>query len=241
MGILDIFGGSPAQKAVKLKAKVTQKYGDAATRQKAIDQLGEMKIPEAVNTLLSRFTITVDPGTVDADEKDHVFQLIKAMGQDAVGPVTEFLRRSEQASSWALRLLHEMLPKEEVVGVVTELLAKLGTSYTRDPEKKTVLIQYVEGNPDPRVGPVLVPFLDDMSDDVKIAALKALAPLKYEPAREPMLTLLTSPETGRRVQQHVIPALAESGFGVQGFREKVEALVAEPYFVDKSGLVKKRG
>lgn len=241
MGLLDFFGGSPAQKAVKLKTKVTQKYGDPATRQKAIEQLGEMKVPEAIQSLLARFTVSVDPGTIDADEKEHVFQLIKGFGQDAVGPVTEFLRRSEQASSWALRILSDILPEADVVQIATDILKKLGSEYTRDPQKKVVLIAYLEDKKDPRVPDVLLPFLDDPSDDVKIATLKGLTPYKYEPAREPMLALLTSPETARRVQTNAIAALHECEFGVQGYREKVEALLPEPYFVDKNGLVKKRG
>ena len=62
MGLLDFFGGgSGPDKALKLKPKVTQKYGEPSTRQKALQQLGEMKYPEAVTVLLSRFTITVDP------------------------------------------------------------------------------------------------------------------------------------------------------------------------------------
>ena len=36
MGFLDFLGGSSPEKAMKLKAKVTQKYGDPASRQKAI-------------------------------------------------------------------------------------------------------------------------------------------------------------------------------------------------------------
>ena len=80
-----------------------------------------------------------------------------------------------------------------------------------------------------------------MADDVKIATIKALGPLKHEPAREPLLKLLTDPEAGKRVQQAAVEAIHESGFGVQGFREKVEQRVAEPYFVDKSGQIQKRG
>lgn len=241
MGLLDIFGGSGPDKAIKLKAKVTQKYGDPATRQKAIDQLGSMKIPEAVSSLLARFTIAVEPGTTDADEKDHVFELVKSVGQGAIEPVKEFLTRSEQASSWAVRILASLVPEPEMVRICIDQLQKLGASYTRDPEKKTVLIQYVAEKDDPRIAPALVPFLEDLSDDVKIAAARALGPRKHEPAREPLLQLLTSPETARRVQTAVIAALHESSFGVQGYREKVEALLADPYFVDKSGVVKKRG
>jgi HEAT repeat protein len=242
VGILDIFGGgSESERAVKLKPKITQKYGDPVTRQKAIAQLGEMKCPEAVQVLMARFTLNVEPQTTDADEKEHVLELVCAFRQDAVAPVTEFLRKSEQASSWALRTLDAIVPQAEVVGIVTDLLTKLGAEYTRDPEKKAVLLQYLEGKADPRIAAAAMPFIEDMSDDVKIAALKVLGPLKHEPAREPILKLLTGEETAKRARTAALAALSQSEFGVQGFREKVEALVQDPYFIDKAGLVKKRG
>jgi HEAT repeat protein len=241
MGLFDFLGGgSGPDKALKLKPKVTQKYGDPASRQKAIQQLGEMKFPEAVTVLLARFTITVEPLTTDADEKEHVFQLIKGFGKDAVAPIQDFLRKSDQAASWALRLLGELLSESEVTGICVDTLTHLSSHYTRDPEKKVVLLHHVTGREDPRIAPAVLPFLEDMSDDVKIAALKALGPLKHEPAREPMLKLLTADETARRVQTAALAALQESGFGVQGFREKVESLLVEPYALDKSGVIVRR-
>lgn len=242
MGIFDIFtGGSGPAKAARLKAKATQKYGDPSGRQKALSQLGEMKIPEAVSALMSRFTVAVEPGTTDADEKEHTFELIKGFGSTAIEPVMEFLRRSDAASSWAVRLLRELLTENDWVGKLTDYLVQLGPGYMRDPEKKLVLIHSLEGKDDPRIAPALVPLLEDMSDDVKIAAVKALGPRKYEPAREPMLKLLTEAEAGRRVQQACVEAIHESGFGVQGFREKVEGRLSEPYYLDKAGLIQKRG
>ncbi|HZH12753.1 MAG TPA: HEAT repeat domain-containing protein [Archangium sp.] len=241
MGIFDFLGGSGPEKALKLKSKVTQKYGDPATRQKALQQLGEMKIPEAVTVLLHRYTITVEPLTTDADEKEHVFELIKSFDKDAVAPVTEFLRKNEQATSWSLRILESLLPESEVVTIVVDTLNSLSAQYMRDPEKKVVLLHYVTGKQDPRIPSAVLPHLDDMADEVKIAALKALGPQKHEPAREPILRLLTSGDTGRRVQTAALGALQESGFGVQGYREKVEALMNEPYYLDGSGLVQRRG
>ena len=108
MGIFDFLGGSGPDKALKLKPKVTQKYGDPTSRQKAIQQLGEMKFPEAVTVLMHRYTINVEPLTTDADEKEHVFELIKGFGKDAIAPVTEFLRKNEQATSWAVRILESL-------------------------------------------------------------------------------------------------------------------------------------
>lgn len=241
MGFLDFLGGSSPEKAMKLKAKVTQKYGDPASRQKAIQQLEKMDFPEATAALLARFTINVEPQTTDLDEKEHVFELVRGKGEKAVGPVLDFLKRSDSASSWALRLLTELVPEETLVGIISDYLIHLGTQYMRNPEKKIVLLQFVAERDDPRIAPVLTPFLDDMSDDVKIATLRALGSKKHEEAREPMLKVLTAPETAKRVQTSAIVALSDSGFGVQGFREKVEALLSEPYFVDKSGVIKKRG
>ena len=207
MGILDIFGGGKSpERATKLKAKVTQKYGGPEARQKAIQQLGEMDIPEATASLLARFTVMVEPATTDTDEKEHVFGLIRARGEAAVEPVRAFLRRSDQASSWAMRLLHE-----------------------------------AEALDDPRIAPTVLPFLEDMADDVKIGGLRALGPKGFPDAREPMLKLLTAPETARRVQTAAIEAISRSGFGVQGYREKVESLLPEPFFVDKAGILKRRG
>ena len=242
MGILDIFGGGKSpERATKLKAKVTQKYGGPEARQKAIQQLGEMDLPEATASLLARFTVTVEPATTDTDEKEHVFGLIRTRGEAAVEPIRAFLRRSDHASSWAMRLLRDILPADQYVTAVVEHLRQLAEAYTRDPEKKLVLLHEAESLDDSRIAPTVLPFLDDMADDVKIGGLRALGPRAYPEAREPMLKLLTAPETARRVQTAAIEAIALSGFGVQGYREKVESLLPEPFFVDKAGILKRRG
>lgn len=242
MGLLDFLGGgTPADKAQRLKSKVTQKYGDPLTRQKAISQLGEMKSPEAIAVLMHRFTLTVDPHTTDADEKEHVFEIICALEKDAVVPVKDFLKRSDTASSWALKVLEAILPKEEVIGIACDELRRLGAEYTRDPEKKVVLMGFLEGREDPRIADVVLPMLSDMSDDVKMAALKNLAPRKFEPAREKMLELVAAEETAKRVQTAAVEAIATSEFTVQGFREKVEKRLGDGWHLDKSGALKKRG
>ncbi len=240
MGLFDFMGGgTPAQKAAKLKTKVTQKYGDPLTRQKAIDQLAELPSSDAIPVLLTRFTFTVEPQTTDADEKQHVFDLITDQGAEAIAPVIEFLKKSDQASSWGLRILEKVQP-DAVVNTSCELLSAIGASYTRDPEKKLVLLQYLEGKPNPAVGPAAIPLLEDMSDEIKLAAIKTLASVKHQPARDAFLTLLVSEETAKRVRDGIIEALVQCEFPVQGFREKVEARLPTGYFVEHSGVVRRR-
>ncbi len=242
MGLLDFLGGgTAADKATRLKSKVTQKYGDPATRQKAIAQLGEMKTPEAVAVLMHRFTLNVDPHTTDADEKDHVYEIVCGLAGDAVQPVKDFLKRSDAASSWALKVLEEILPKGEVIGIACDELKRLGAEYTRDPEKKVVLMGYLEDKQDARIADAVVPLLGDMADEVKMAALKNLAPRKHEPARERILEMLVSEETARRVHTAALEAMAISEFTVQGHREKIEKRLSDGWHLDKAGTLKKRG
>lgn len=242
MGLLDFLGGgTPSEKAQRLKKKLTEKYGDAANRQGAIEDLGKQGTPEAVAILIQRYTIKVEPQTTDAEEKERVQELILGIGAPAVAPVKEFLERSENASSWALRLLEGLLSEAEVVAIAIALLQKLGTSYSRDPERKLVLLNYLDSKANPGIGAAALPLLEDMADDVKLATLKTLASHPLPEAREPVLKLLTDPDTAKRVQTRCLEFLAESGDLVTGFREKVEALLSEPWYLDKAGALKRRG
>ncbi len=240
MGLFDFFGGSPAQKAQKLKPRITQKYGDATTRQKAIADLAELESADTVPVLLLRFTLSVDPQSTDVGEKDEVFNIICGLKEAAVPHVVDFLKKNDAASSWALKILDTILPQEKVIEIATDELKRLGAEYTRDPEKKEVLLYWLSERKDDRIGPVVTLFLADMSDEVKIAATKAIAALKYEPARDALIDLLAAEETAKRVQTACVQALCEAELDIKGQRERVEKRIAEPYYLDKSGTVKKR-
>ncbi|MHB1844157.1 MAG: HEAT repeat domain-containing protein [Deltaproteobacteria bacterium] len=226
----------------RLGKKLTEKYGPPETRQKAIETLAEIGSPAALSALLMRFTISSDPGITDAEEKQRVFELTVDAGDAAIVPLKDFVRRQDSVA-WALKALSELQPATEIVGIVVGELTRLGAEYTRDPEKKVQLITWLaEHHPeaDPRVGPALLTFLEDMSDDVKLAAVRALAQQKLEAAREPFLQALVAPDQSARVRQDILAALAECGFGVQGYREKVEALLQPPFSIDRSGVLKRQ-
>ena len=120
-------------------------------------------------------------------------------------------------------------------------LKLLRAEYTRDPEKKDVLLHFLDGKEGPGITEAAIALLKDMSDDVKMTALRTLGTLKDVKAREPILEVLIQEETAKRVQTRCVEVLHETGFEVQGHREKVEKRISEPYFVDKAGVVKKRG
>jgi hypothetical protein len=145
LGILDFFSSKGGGKSGlrKQAQKITEKYGPPENRQKIIQQLAEMETPEAFSVLCLRFTIRSDPGITDDEEKENVRQILVDAGEKAVGPVKEFLETHESGVSWGLNVLSALRPPEDVVGTALRLLHKLGREYSRDPEKKLVLLSWL--------------------------------------------------------------------------------------------------
>lgn len=244
MGALDFF--SKQNKLKRLGKRLTEKFGPPENRQKAIETLVDLGTPEALSTLLLRFTIVSDSRITDADEKERVVQHLIDAGEDALGPLKDFLRQKVQVA-WPLKVLSELLPADEVLALVLAELTRLGQEYARDPEKRVQLIGWLlEHHPeaDARIAPALIPFLSDMSDDVKLATVRGLTQHLGDGAREPLLLALVDPEQSARVRAELLGAAAQLGLAVQDHRARVEAVVAEigngQYFVDKAGVVRKR-
>jgi len=249
MGLFDLFASKEdrARGALeKLRQKLLQKYGPPENRMKVIGQLADDGSPEALGVLCLRFTISVDPTITDADEKEHVLQLLVDDGERAVEPIKQFLHQQEEGVAWGLRALAAILPAEQVHPIVLGELSHLGRVYSRDPEKKLTLLtwlrEHATGLPASAVEDAILPLLEDFSDDCRIAATRALAALAgSERTRDALIDLLLRDKENLRVRGEVFEALASLGADVKGHRPSVEALIAEPFHLDREGHVKKRG
>jgi hypothetical protein len=249
MGIFDLFGSADEREQSQLKKlarKVTEKFGPPENRQKAIDQLGELGSPGALETLCLRFTIHADPGITDQEEKETARGYLVDAGRDAVAPIGRFLRQQESGLAWGLRALAQIVPPDELLGIVVGELTHLGSVYLRDPEKKLTLLAWVkehhEGAEAAGLEPALLAMLQDFSDDVRIRAVSVLAGrAPSEPVRVALIELLLRDADNARVRGEVLSALHRLGADVKGFRPSVEPLLVEPWFLDKDGIVKRHG
>jgi hypothetical protein len=249
MGLFDLFASKEDRARgtlEKLRQKLLQKYGPAENRAKVIEQLADDGSPEALAVLCMRFTISVDQSITDADEKDRVLRLLIDEGKAAVGPLEQFLHQQEEGVAWGVRALAAILPAEQLHPIILAELAHLGRVYSRDPEKKLTLLtwlrEHATGLSPAAVEDAILPLLEDFSDDCRIAATRALATLAgSERTRAALIELLLRDKENLRVRGEVFDALASLGADVKGHRPSVEALIAEPFFLDREGHVKKRG
>jgi HEAT repeat protein len=249
MGLFGLFGSKEERERgalQKLAKRVKERYGPPENRQKAIAQLGEMGTPAALETLCLRFTTRSEPGITDDEEKETVRGMLVEAGETAVGPLERFIRAEEDGVAWGLRALSGIVPEPKVLAVVVGELAHLGKIYTKDPEKKLVLLTWLREHHAGAAGAdleaALLPLLEDFSDDVRISAVRALVSVSLgEKAREALIELLLRDRDNARVRGEVLEAMAALGADVKGHRPSVEALLVEPFYLDREGRVKKRG
>ena len=248
MGLLELFGigGSKEEREArsvrKLQKKAIEKYGPKENRQGAIEELGELRTPRAVEALLMRYTVRVEPGITDDEEKQRVLALVQQAGSAVAVPVLKRFILGRDEISWPLKALSDLLPEAEVVAFLVEALRKAAGEYSRVPEKKVLLLHALAQHQSRDAVPAALPFLDDMDDEVQIAAAQAMAVQKDERAREPLIQHFLRAHEGSnaRVREAVAGLLADTQFDVKGYTPKMEASLPPSYkLVSKGRVIRK--
>lgn len=240
MGILDFIGigGGVEGKLRRLQKKAMEKFGPPENRQGAIEELGELRTEPAIEALLMRYTIRVDPGITDDEEKARVLAVIVQSGAIALPAVRRFILSRDEIS-WPLRALSDLLSEGEVVKFLVEVAHKVSSEYSRVPEKKVLLLHALLNHRAPEIVAAVLPFLEDMEDEVQIAAAEVVARQEDPAGREPVIQhFLKAHETSNaRVREALAGVLAESAWDVKGYTPKVEAALPPAYKLDSKGKV----
>ncbi len=225
------------------KKHIKNKFGQGEDRQKAKDFFRELGGLEGHLGLLERYMVNVEPSIRDEDEKDDVFQILTEFGPEVVPAIEEYINRKDAASvpvTWPLKVLDVVCDPPEAVAVIIRALQRMGTNYTREPERKVALVTQLAEYDDERVVPALIPFLRDHRDEVRLEALAVLTRLGHDAAREPMLEMMLEDDTPARIRAQLAGSLQKLGWTVKGFRKKVEEVLPEGLSVDRSGRIKGR-
>lgn len=238
MGLFDFFGSkkSPVEKHA---ARVADKRAQAPDRWEAIQALGAMKTPEAVQALLGRFGMYADPSITDQEEKEEAFRLIVETGAPAIEPVIANLRRTDSLG-WPVKLLDRLVPPERVVTELLAVLDTMDTEYSRDPSRKVQLLQALEDRRDPRIAGALERFLEDVNETARFHVVAALfAQEDPSPARTAAQRALAR-EDSVRVRAQLLEAFEGRGWDVGEGRAAVEKALPAGWTLDKAGVPRKR-
>ena len=243
MGFFDLFKkeGRDERAREKQIKRAVNKFSQSPDRMKALQSLRDDGSPEAIYGLLRRFGMMYDKTIEDEQEKDYVFDMLVAKGPSIIPSVQKYLFSAESIS-WPLRVLDKVADKEQELEVLRAVLDRHEPGYERDPTKKIQLMNHLGALKDKRVTELVLPYLADMDEGVRYAAVEALVGQGDEAAaREPLLAhFVSSSEDSLRIRIQIAEGLAELGWLVKGYRGELEKLLPEQFQIDREGHVKRK-
>jgi HEAT repeat protein len=244
MGLFDLFKSekknakepkSPAAKWAERIEKRAQNYD----RQEAIQALGEMATPDAVEALLKRFTFHMDPSITDQEEKDSAFRGILRAGKDAIEPVRAFAGKAESLA-WPMKIMKELVGDEEYVDELLRWLSRWDTEYSKFVDPKVQILAALEEHKHAGVRAGVERFLEDVNEPARFHTVSALL-AQDDVTALPALAHLLGDEESVRVRNKIAEGVASRGWSIpEDERQAVGRTLPPAFALDASGHVVKR-
>ena len=233
-------GSAPSSRQIdKLVKRLTEPGGENGPRIEAAEKLAEWGTPDSIFALLKRFTISSNVISQDIEEKRMVVRMLVEKGEEAIEPIFRFLRAYHNVE-WPVQALSEILPRQQLVPKLVEILEKVAAaSEFTPPEHKSDLIRAMRGHVTPEIAKVLRQFLSDDDDDVRIAAIDAIAEVG-EDMREPLLEAFLEVDDRPRIRIKIAETFADHEWPVKGYRPKIEQTLPDGFHLTAKGLVRRK-
>jgi len=239
VGLLNFFSSKDTASQIEKYAKrVNNKRAQAPDRYEAIQALANIASPDAVRAILPRFSFYIEPSISDHEEKDRAFDAIVAVGEAAVEPVKEFLKKTDSIS-WPLKIFDRLLPPEEVIQILCEELSSMDVEYERDPQKKVQILTALGERQDPKIGPAVQKFIKDVNETARFNAVKAALFQQNRRDYLPDFAHLANHDESLRIRIKIFEVAAKDGW--KALELDLDRKNLTPGFlVDPKGVIRQR-
>jgi len=223
------------EKAIK---RLLNKYLQPEERWGAVQAVLDDDSEVAVDALLQRFTIYVEPSAQDNEEKEHIADALASRGEKILPQVKKAMRKHESIS-WLVRIAGRILSRDALRDLLLEILGEFDTEYERNPERKIEVILSLAEFPGEETAKAVIPFVEDVNETARFQAVSTLFAAKSELAREPVIKAFLAEESVR-VRTAILEGLIASEWPVTGHRGEIEKALPKGYLIDRAGVIKKR-
>jgi hypothetical protein len=241
-----VFGLFSKERGIaRARKKALNKLAQSPERWAAMEKLSKDASEESLLTLFRRFSIKSTKDVEDQQEKEWTVETLTAKGEAALAPLRTYLAEAT-GLSYPLRVLEGIAKGPQVLEIVDAVLAKEPPEYTRDPGKKLDVINFLgehQGISDQDAISRVIPYLGDYDENVRYAAVTAIALRPTPEAAEPLVNAMLRPqEESRRLKLRIGEVLAEAELDLAGRKDEVAALfddILVDYRLHRDRLVRK--
>lgn len=240
MGLFDLFkkkGGPQGdeKELARLQKMVANKLSQNLDREDALHRLVKMGTPAAARVLLTRFNWNLDPSIKDNEEKELAATGIVAAGEAALGVIRDYCPKATSLT-WPLKALRGIVSRQQLEGELLSLLDEFDTEYMRNPEPKIQLLQALSEFQSEDVRIAVQPFLTDMSEEVRFAAVTTVLGCGNSDALDSLIDALNSEES-LRVKNRIATGLVEQAWVLSPSLVERATGKFPPGFIVKEGVL----
>lgn len=247
MGIFDLFKGKAKDKEApswslqrKIK-KALNKYIQPQERQAAIRALVDDSSVPAIEALIKRLTIYVEPLTTDETEKNYIMNILAEKGREIIPLLVNSIKTSDSVT-WQLNVLREIVSEDEFIKMMLELIEGFDTEYEKNPQRKIQIIETLGEWQSEKIAEALRKFLDDVDETVRYQAVQSLLTQDPQIMRDWLLDVAIK-DVSNRIKDLIIDGFRQRAISIKGFhaRKQFEEKLPPQVFVDSKGIIKNKG
>ncbi len=256
MGLFDLFNKekSHERKLKKYEKRVTNMFVQAQDRQFTFQDLAQMGSTEAAWILMQRFNENNPNTTLDIEEKqlvfDHLVRMARDSEADVIGQAKRYVLSVEDAQlemktfkiNWPMKILERLLPADQYIAFIVEVLKGCDTEYQRSVDRKQELLLRSTELKDPALGHQIARFVKDDNETIRFLAFDAA--LKQdgdEILSEAVFSQVVDEESNRITQKFIDEIAGRRDFTVpEDLHEQVEQWLPTGLGLHKEGHIYKR-
>ena len=251
MGLFDIFRRKPlsAAKIGKVAKLAANPFAQPEVRMREMQRLLDDGSDAALRGVLKRFAHNAQGHIADEEEKNWLVEALVEKGEAARQPLRHYIE-TESKLTYALRAYAKLAPQTAAHDLLV-VLDQYGPSDHRALEAKLQLVAELHQAALQREDVMLrlLPYLQDHGDDVQFALVELLASVppdtitpQLQQAAVPQLqALLADPQTSARIARRAAQYISEIGWALDPQHSMgLHALLADTFFIDKKGFVRRR-
>ena len=243
MGWKDWFSkdGKESRAVARWGNRLMAKWSQTAERKRAIEALTEIGTDEAIVALLRRYEFRTEATITDEEEKEMVFQCVLQLGEDAIPGLQKYIS-TQTAIYWPVKALRRIAGDEAAAAHLLTAFDNIPDSFGENQERRQQLVANMrEFVDEPRIKARLHELLEDEDEDVVIRAIDGLSARGGD--REivgAIVPIILADETSIRVRTLVMELMIEQEWNVKVFRKKLAEKIPDSYFIDSTGVVRRR-
>lgn len=238
MGIFDIFKSGPSEDAILGQVrKAKEVYAQPEYRRMAMEKLIKWNTDESLRGVLERFSVVVQSPHWDEEEKRWLVDEMIKLGDRALPILQEFILKKDEVN-------HALLAYRKIKGddgykeVLAEALDVRPPSDHRSVLGKQEIIAAMSEFGQ-EFEELLLPYLEDHSDDVQCATIDAISNSENLVIKERLVQLLKSDVHSARVLRRAANVVVNQKMTL-GENAQLSDVVKEDFMLEEGRLVRLR-